>query len=219
MTNNLPTYTKIVQHDEIFQAIRDNDLQKVQGLLNSCSVQLINIVDDTNKNNTLLHCAVEENRHDIVQELLLKKWGLNINAQNEDGDTALHVGAKKNYDRLIHLLLKAGATSDVVNNEGETFLDIVRILAIRTRICKNNYQVDISNQPGSSRIVTGQSEEHKITKVDKKDTNLAVDNKKQLASPHLLDKNAKINNIANKNWSSLHVAAHNGELARVRYLL
>ncbi|XP_026461400.1 ankyrin-1-like [Ctenocephalides felis] len=208
MGNNL-TSTEVQQ--AIFQAIRDNDLTEVQSLFYSCDIQPKNITDKTDKNNTLLHCAVEENRYEIVQELLLKTWEININAQNDDGDTALHLCAKNNYDRLIHLLLKNGAVSDVVNKEGLTFLNILRRLVIRTGIYRSNQQVEIMHQ-----VVTGQSEEQKITKVDPMHTK---DNKKRRVSPQILDRNAKINKIANKNWSLLHIAAYNGEIARVRYLL
>ncbi|XP_026461394.1 uncharacterized protein LOC113363126 [Ctenocephalides felis] len=159
MASNLPKSSADVLKEDIFQAIRNNDLPKVQSLLNFCSVHLLNIVDKTNKNNTPLHCAVEENRYEIVKELLLEKWGTNINAQNDDGDTALHVGAKKNSDRLIYLLLKKGAICDAVNKDGKTFLDVVKILATQPGFCKSKVKIeksmDKSNQPQPSGIVTG----------------------------------------------------------------
>lgn len=73
MANNHPTSTAKMQQEVIFQAIRDHDLSKVQNMLNSCCIEPKSIKDSANKNNTLLHCAVEENTEKIVQELLLKK--------------------------------------------------------------------------------------------------------------------------------------------------
>lgn len=139
MASSLPTSTAQLQHQKIFQAIRDNDLAKVLSLLNSCSNQFRNIVDITNKDNTLLHCAVEEDRYEIVQELLLKKWKLDINAKNLFyGDTALHICAKNNSLRLI-LLLTKGTISDLP----------------KTR--KISQVVGNSNQPGPSREITSKT--------------------------------------------------------------
>ena len=50
------------------------------------------------------------------------RFGADINAQDSDGDTALHVAATINNEQIFKLLLEKGASVDVKNKEGGTAL-------------------------------------------------------------------------------------------------
>lgn len=45
---------------------------------------------------------------------------ININQQDEFGNTALHIATKANQKEVIRLLLSAGASKSIKNNEGKT---------------------------------------------------------------------------------------------------
>lgn len=78
--------------------------------------------------NTLLHEAVEYNNKVLVQKLI--KWNVDINSRNDKGDTPLHLAASGRLDDIMGLLLEKGAKTDIINNEGKTFFDIIRNLAV-----------------------------------------------------------------------------------------
>jgi ankyrin repeat protein len=62
-------------------------------------------------------------------EALLQMQGIDVNAQNADGDTAAMVAAAHGHEWMIErLALMPGFEVNVKNARGETFVDIVRPL-------------------------------------------------------------------------------------------
>jgi ankyrin repeat protein len=59
------------------------------------------------RKNTPLHLAVLGNHFNTIRYLLNFK-NININLQNSDGNTALHISLKKNYNLISLLLNEAG---------------------------------------------------------------------------------------------------------------
>ena len=58
---------------------------------------------------------------------LLLECGAPVNARNDDGNTALHIAARKPVDaEVIQSLLQNGAHYDMVNNEKKTFYDLLQ---------------------------------------------------------------------------------------------
>lgn len=57
-----------------------------------------------------------------VLRYILKK-GIDIDAQNEDGNTALHLAASKNDPKILKFLLKNKAKNDILNENRMTALD------------------------------------------------------------------------------------------------
>ncbi len=104
------------KNTELFSAIRNGNLQKVQDLLKA-GVKL-NIIDKNNKDNTPLHYAVERDKKEIVRKLL-QEWKADVNAKNNKGDTPLHIAVSRNNKKLVSLLLDKQARSDIKNNEGK----------------------------------------------------------------------------------------------------
>ena len=64
-------------------------------------------------------CRGNENECVTVAKLMLDA-GIDVNAQDEDGDTALIVAAKRHYKALQDLFLGAGADPKVKNKKGES---------------------------------------------------------------------------------------------------
>jgi len=73
---------------------------------------------------TLLHLASSGGRLDIVRPLLDHKPEADVNAQDEDGWTALHLAAYNGHEQVGRILLNRGAKGDVKNFEGKTPLEL-----------------------------------------------------------------------------------------------
>ncbi|KAI9778286.1 MAG: hypothetical protein M1816_004153 [Peltula sp. TS41687] len=69
---------------------------------------------------TLLHSAAVKDRVDIMRFLLKNCQSLNINAQGDDGETALHDSARLGFIATSKVLLEFGARTDVENKAGRT---------------------------------------------------------------------------------------------------
>jgi ankyrin repeat protein len=57
--------------------------------------------------------------------------GVDINATNKDGDSAVHLAASQSLDTVLPLLVEHGARLDVKNKRGQTPLSITTVAAIR----------------------------------------------------------------------------------------
>jgi hypothetical protein len=52
---------------------------------------------------------------------------VNINAQDYEGNTPLHLAASNGHGRIVRLLMDHGADSSIVNHEGFTASDLARL--------------------------------------------------------------------------------------------
>jgi len=65
--------------------------------------------------------TAEKGMSDVVKALLAK--GANVNARNEEGDSALLIACYSPHgDEIVPILLENGADVGVANNEGRTVL-------------------------------------------------------------------------------------------------
>ncbi|MDH5381919.1 MAG: ankyrin repeat domain-containing protein, partial [Cyclobacteriaceae bacterium] len=74
------------------------------------------------KGETLLHLACENEKTDVARVLINK--GLDVNAQDNDGETPMHAsvrGGKDNLD-IVKLLLDNDADINARNKKGQTVL-------------------------------------------------------------------------------------------------
>lgn len=72
---------------------------------------------------TPLH-FVASNGNMRLLELLLAQEGIDLNAKAKDGGTPLHAAAYNGHVMLIEALIKAGANTEIENNEGLTAADV-----------------------------------------------------------------------------------------------
>ena len=59
-------------------------------------------------------------------ELVLNK-GVDINAQDEMGETALHIALRKSSDNAVTLLVKSGANLSLLDRQGRTAFEIAAL--------------------------------------------------------------------------------------------
>ena len=84
---------------------------------------IIHICDP--RGNTHLHNAVREGAKPFVINFLLKR-GLDVNARNERGDTALVIAARDGRDALVEILLNNGADPNLRTKAGYSALTIAK---------------------------------------------------------------------------------------------
>ena len=70
-----------------------------------------------------MHCAAEKGHTEIAELLLLAKYGVDINAQDNYGMTALHYAVKNGRTEVVELLLaNEGVEANAPDNMGRTAL-------------------------------------------------------------------------------------------------
>lgn len=75
---------------------------------------------------TALHCATKSGREAVVR--LLLENGANVNVNDSNGRTALHVAAPQGGDgRIVQMLLEMGAQHDIVDVSGNTPLQVAAV--------------------------------------------------------------------------------------------
>ncbi|XP_071538837.1 transient receptor potential cation channel subfamily A member 1 homolog [Panulirus ornatus] len=72
---------------------------------------------------SLLHVAAENMKSFLIEKLLTFP-GLDLNLQNKDGETPLHVAARKGSREACQMLLRKGARIDVQDENGRTALHL-----------------------------------------------------------------------------------------------
>lgn len=101
------------KRDELFNAVRHNNFDRAEEILYE---------DDKHKHltdkygNTLLHVACQNNSKRLVK--LVLKLGVNIDARNADGQTALHYCFVYKYNKLGWYLMSKGANNGIKNKYG-----------------------------------------------------------------------------------------------------
>ncbi|KAH0362119.1 hypothetical protein KCU65_g8285, partial [Aureobasidium melanogenum] len=158
------------------------------------------------KRTALLAAAIgrEEQFHDIVR--LLIRNGAGIDAQDSDGETALHSAARAGDLDLVRLLISKKAKINVKNDEGrsaldfacgENHLEVIQYLLNHDAVC----EPDASGRTELHEIIGGHG------KCDADTIKLFV------------SKGVNINATDDENISALHLAPKRGDQAIVQALI
>ncbi|MEO3406930.1 ankyrin repeat domain-containing protein [Mucilaginibacter sp. CAU 1740] len=100
----------------IFTAIKDNDVQGVRFLLNKG----INLNAKDENGNTPLIAAVKNNQDKIAN--LILQTDVRVDSKDADGNTALMIAADKGSDAIVGLLLHYYPNTNTRNANGATAL-------------------------------------------------------------------------------------------------
>lgn len=78
-------------------------------------------VRDSSTGRTLLHHAVEQDKHEFIEVLIKHK--INLDIIDKSGKSALHIAIERKNMELLDRLLDAGANPDLTDAKGWTLLD------------------------------------------------------------------------------------------------
>ncbi|TGZ59273.1 hypothetical protein CRM22_009167 [Opisthorchis felineus] len=88
---------------------------------------ILGIVDDKNRQEVHQACLFDKPGH--LEQLII--YGADLDAQTSNLDTALHICALNNHETCLRLLLKHGATRDMVNASGQTPSEVALLTGLR----------------------------------------------------------------------------------------
>lgn len=138
----------------------------MEGQLNSAYLLLeggskINVKDIDG--NSLLHYAVSSKGNSLLFSIMLIDRKINLNTQNNDGDTALMLVAKKNPKenvRLLKKLINSGAKyKKIINYKCQSFLSLMGEAALKDKFNEeldtekfNNINIDKENKEAIEKM-------------------------------------------------------------------
>ena len=96
----------------LVQSYNPRNVEDFESKIEILKSEGINFGHKQSKGNTLLHLAAEENNEYLVEKMIA--LGVDVNAANDDGTTALQIAAMKADDvKILKVLLAAGADKKV----------------------------------------------------------------------------------------------------------
>jgi ankyrin repeat protein len=114
-------------------------------------------VDSTEAGSSPLHDACRWGRLEIAT-LFLDTGKVDLNLQDNQGDTPLHCAVKNRREAIINLLLKKGAATHLVNDHGYTALHVAVMEAVPLAIvrvlldCMNEDAINIADKQGCTAL-------------------------------------------------------------------
>ncbi len=101
------------------EQFKHEQFNEKEGELREDQVNFYDII--TEEGNSFLHIATIDNLPELIQYFADK--GANLNIQNINGDTPLHIAAREDFGKCIQILLKGKAALDIPNNRNEIAYD------------------------------------------------------------------------------------------------
>ena len=142
---NFQTYQ--IHKNRTFNISIDYNVQSLYQILIK-NPKLINEKD--NKGETLLSYAIERDRNDIF-DLILTSPILDLNFQNKEGNSYLHIAIQFEREKMIKSLIEKGINLNIQNNDGNTPLHIAHFIGnkkIINLLNDNNIDFTIKNNNG-----------------------------------------------------------------------
>ncbi|XP_049884018.1 uncharacterized protein LOC126379352 isoform X2 [Pectinophora gossypiella] len=96
--------TALSKSEEFFEAVKSNDINKVDELLSSAIVD-VNLKNPKEKGRTALHIASHEDYYELVC-MLVDKYHADVNATDEEGELPLQLATDRYYMKIVKFLLK-----------------------------------------------------------------------------------------------------------------
>ncbi len=204
-----------------------------------------NIDTTCNNNRTILHEAIEAGNIEILKKILSSGGNIHINAQDNKGNTPLHLAAKNKSSDMIKELLKHQPDIYVKNNEQERFLELINLKTVSftantpelkklDKLLKYKYTMDkyltYKNKEGIELTLEGIikfdiDEEIKTHVINLKDEEgktalhyAAISNNKPLLEKLLL-RNANPNIQDKEGRTALHYAEISGNVDMANHLI
>jgi ankyrin repeat protein len=148
--------TTVLSAQEIFEAVRNNNLAKVKELIN-VNQNLVNVKDETGR--TPLHWAARGVHFEILKYLVEK--GADVNAKDNDNIVSiLSITSRNNAEALKYLLTK-GAKIDEVDNKKETSLHYAAARGFKEEVkilIDNNAILETKNSMGRTPLIVAARE-------------------------------------------------------------
>jgi ankyrin repeat protein len=161
-------------------AIMEGQLNSAYLLLEAKSKIDVNDIDG----NSLLHYAVSSKGNSLLFSIMLIDRKINLNAQNDDGDTPLMLVAKKNPKenvRLIKKLIDSGAKyKNIINYKCQSFLSLMGEAALKDKYneeidCDDNNKYKCIDVEKENKIAEEKMEEYIKKKYkNKKNSNMLL---------------------------------------------
>ncbi|KAL1988820.1 hypothetical protein VTN96DRAFT_7704 [Rasamsonia emersonii] len=205
-------------------AAPQNHIGTVQLLLqNNADVNV-----QSHEGRTALHCCAQDGSETIM-EMLLRK-GADPNIPDENGCTALHGAAAKGRERMVRLLLQYGANPKAEDKdewtplhaaavrEQEAVVQVLLDLVDNGRQVVDSIYLDLSDI--RQRVALEElAEEKEIYSGPLSGVREAAAEKRVDRMQTLLGRGVDINEMSDRGWTALSVAASDGNEKMVRLLL
>lgn len=110
--------------------LKEGNIEKFKELLST--VEDINELDENGLG--LIHWACDRGNESIV-ELILSHKGVNIDLLDDSKQTALHYASSCGHKSIINVLLKNNACKELLDNDGNSCIDVAFDDEIRKMLC------------------------------------------------------------------------------------
>ena len=144
---NIPESSHSLRNHSLIIISSDYSVETLYKIL-SKNPLLINQKD--NKGETLLSYSIERNKQDIF-DLILTSPILDLDYQNKEGNSYLHIAVQFEREEMIKELIEKGISLNIQNNEGNTPLHLAyytRNKKIINYLIQNNIDYTIKNNNG-----------------------------------------------------------------------
>ncbi|WP_341811544.1 ankyrin repeat domain-containing protein [Wolbachia endosymbiont (group A) of Oxytorus armatus] len=223
----------VLSTEQLFNAVRQNNLDKVRELINqgaSINAQEVGIYGKKP-----IHIAAENNNKNIIEFLLSRgvsiddtervgntplhyaAWrggleaaeflvdrGASINAADNSGKKPVHVAAENNNKNVIEFLLSKGVSVDEIDKNGWTPL---------------HYTARFSQLEAAQLLVDKGANINAQNVYGREAIHIAAEHDNKNIIELLLNKGVSVNEVDKDGWTPLHWASWSGHLDVVEYLI